>query len=92
LRKAGNDEPKCVGIKAKEEKVEKDDASGGGIVDEANCTERSTRLAKRIWEAFARYRGTTSKVPLPAWEAMDEGQRKDMVSLAAEALGYPKKN
>jgi hypothetical protein len=92
LFKGGNGATKYVGIDAKGEKVDKDDRSGGGLVDEANCTERSTRLAKRIWEAFGRYRGTTSKVPLPAWEVMDEGQRKDMISLAAEALGYPKES
>jgi hypothetical protein len=79
--------PKDVGINANGEKVDKDDRSGGGM-SQANCTERSTHLAKRIWEAFVRYRLTTSKVTLPPWEAMDEGQRKEVIALAAEALGY----
>ena len=68
--------------------MDKDDRSGGGV-SQATCTEQSIRLAKRIWEAFGRYRLTTSKVAPPRWEEMDECQRKDMIALAGEVLGYP---
>jgi hypothetical protein len=57
-----------------------------------NFTERTTRLAERIWEALVRHRWETSKVALPSWERMDEGQRKTILSLAAEALGCPEES
>ena len=83
LRKVGNGALRYVGINPCNDK---DERSGAGL-SQANRAERTTRLAKRIWQAFARYRWTTSKVTLPPWEAMDEDQRNNLITLAAEALG-----
>ena len=69
--------------------VQRCEGTAGGEAQEA-LGARTTLLAERIWEAFARHRLTTSKVALPSWEAIDEEQRADMISLAAEALGLVK--
>jgi hypothetical protein len=68
------------------EKMDKANATGGGG-GQSDLAGRSTLLARRIWEAFVRHKWTTSKVALPAWNALDEGRRREMTSLSAEALG-----
>ena len=70
-------------IDATSKTVRKDAGHGGGQVDLA---ERNTRLAQRIWEAFARHKWMSSRVAVPPWGALDESQRKDLISLSAEAL------
>ena len=55
-------------------------------VDKADLAERSTLLARRIWDAFARHKWTTSNVALPPWNALDEGRRRHITSLSVEAL------
>jgi hypothetical protein len=67
------------------EKMDKANAPRGGG-DQSDLGERSTLFAQRIWEAFARHKWTTSKVALPAWSALDEGRRRDLTALSAEAL------
>jgi hypothetical protein len=61
----------------------KDTGDGEG---QARLAERNTRLAQRIWEAFARHKWMSSKVTVPPWQALDESQRKDLIFLSAEAL------
>ena len=65
------------------ETVRKDTGDGEG---QADLAERTTRLAQRIWEAFARHKWMSSKVTVPSWQALDESQRKDLISLSAEVL------
>jgi hypothetical protein len=70
-------------INATRKTVHKDGGQGGGQADLAG---RNTRLAQRIWEAFARHKWMSSRVTVPPWGALDESQRKDLISLSAEAL------
>ena len=58
----------------------------GGQGTSEDWSEQVTRLARRIWEAFARHKLEMLHVDIPMWEEMDPGQRETMRSLAAEAL------
>jgi hypothetical protein len=87
--RGGNIVPETVRINATRERVDKRPVPAGGR-SQLEAGERITRLAQRIWEAFARDRWTMAKVALPPWEAVDERQRMDIISLAADALGPAK--
>lgn len=65
-------------------------ATSKGAGDGGPCAAfapEATRLARRIWEAFAREKMRTSNVALPKWEALDDGRRTEIISLSVEALG-----
>jgi hypothetical protein len=86
MRKEGNGASTNVGTNAVADKEDRGEGPGEGK-SQGILSERTIRLAKRIWEAFARHRSTTSKGAPLSWEAMGEGERKDILALAAEALG-----